>query len=103
MPEKCTDNPRDCPYLHRIEELEEGQEREEKFRKAYYAEREARIDRDARLDAKITVMDEKLDKLLLWQESQRDKPAKRWEALVEKALWAVAAAVIAFLLGRVGL
>ena len=32
-----------------------------------------------------------------------DKPGKRWEALVEKALWAVAAAVIAFLLGRVGL
>ena len=31
------------------------------------------------------------------------KPAKRWESLAEKALWAVCAAVIAFLLGRVGL
>lgn len=31
------------------------------------------------------------------------KPGKRWEGLVEKALWAVCAAVIAFLLGRVGL
>lgn len=31
------------------------------------------------------------------------KPAKRWEGIVEKALWAVCAAVIAFLLGRVGL
>lgn len=31
------------------------------------------------------------------------KPGKRWEGLVEKAIWAVCAAVIAFLLGRVGL
>lgn len=31
------------------------------------------------------------------------KPGKRWESLVEKAIWAVAAAVIAFLLGRIGL
>lgn len=31
------------------------------------------------------------------------KPGKKWEALAEKALWAVVAAVIAFLLGRVGL
>ena len=31
------------------------------------------------------------------------KPGKRWESLVEKAIWSVAAAVIAFLLGRAGL
>lgn len=31
------------------------------------------------------------------------KPAKRWEALVEKTIWAVAAAVIAFILARIGL
>lgn len=32
-----------------------------------------------------------------------DKPGKRWEGIVDKALWAVCAAVIAFLLGRIGL
>ena len=32
-----------------------------------------------------------------------DKPRKRWDDLVDKAIWAVCAAVIAFLLGRVGL
>ena len=101
MPEKC--NEASCPYLHRIEALEDGQAREEKFRKAYYEEREARIDRDARLDAKITAMDEKLDKVVAWQEAQQARPAKRWEGLVEKALWAVCAAVIAFLLARIGL
>ena len=31
------------------------------------------------------------------------KPGQRWEALVDKAIWAVAAAVIAFLLAKIGL
>ncbi len=31
------------------------------------------------------------------------KPGKRWEGIVDKAVWAVLAAVIAFLLGRLGL
>jgi len=35
--------------------------------------------------------------------SLTDKPRKRWEGLVDKVIWAVAAAVIAFLLARVGL
>lgn len=31
------------------------------------------------------------------------KPGQRWENLVDKVLWAVAAAVIAFLLAKIGL
>lgn len=31
------------------------------------------------------------------------KPGKQWEGIVEKAVWAVCAAVIAFLLGQAGL
>jgi len=31
------------------------------------------------------------------------KPGKRWEGIVDKAVWAVLAAVIAFLLARAGL
>lgn len=31
------------------------------------------------------------------------KPGKRWDAIVDKAVWAVLAAAIAFLLGRIGL
>lgn len=31
------------------------------------------------------------------------KPAKRWESLVDKALWAVAGAFIAYLLSQLGL
>ena len=36
-------------------------------------------------------------------ESLEQKPAKRWDNLVEKVIWAVVAAVVAFFLGRVGL
>ena len=32
-----------------------------------------------------------------------EKPGKRWDAIVDKIVWALLAAVIAFLLGRVGL
>lgn len=32
-----------------------------------------------------------------------NKPAQRWDGLVDKALWAVVGAVIAFLLSRVGI
>lgn len=35
--------------------------------------------------------------------SMAARPGKRWEAAVEKALWAVLAAVIAFMLGQIGL
>ena len=32
-----------------------------------------------------------------------DKPGKRWDSIVDKSIWAVLAAMIAFLLGRMGL
>lgn len=32
-----------------------------------------------------------------------DKPGKRWDGIVEKLIWAVLAAVVAFFLGRLGL
>lgn len=31
------------------------------------------------------------------------KPGKRWDAIVDKVVWAVLAALIAFMLGRIGL
>lgn len=35
--------------------------------------------------------------------SLTSKPGKRWDSIVDKAVWAILAAVIAFLLGRIGL
>ena len=36
-------------------------------------------------------------------EALEQKPAKRWDTLVDKIIWAIAAALIAFILARIGL
>lgn len=46
---------------------------------------------------------EKLDGLTSTVSDLTNKPGRRWEAIVDKALWAVLAAVIAFLLAKIGL
>ena len=46
---------------------------------------------------------EKLDQLLAWQEEQRLRPVRRWEALAERVLLTAAAALAAYVLGRLGL
>lgn len=52
---------------------------------------------------RVSSTGDKVDVLVDDVQSLKDKPAKRWDGLVEKALWAVAAAVITFLLSRIGL
>lgn len=42
-----------------------------------------------RLDGKVTALE--------------NKPGKRWESIVDKTIWAVVAAIITFLLTRIGL
>lgn len=87
----------------RIADLEKDREKQTAFREMYYAEQRARIKRDAEMEAKISGMDEKLDKLISWQDGQQSKHGKRWDSIVEKSIWAVIAAVIAFVLARVGI
>lgn len=54
------------------------------------AERQGQVaDTVVKLDTKVTHLEA--------------KPGKQWENLIDKALWAVAAAVIACILGRLGL
>lgn len=36
-------------------------------------------------------------------EEIKEKPGKRWESLVEKIIWAVAAALLGFVLAQIGL
>lgn len=54
-------------------------------------------------NAKYDAILEKLDALGRKVDALEAKPGRRWESLTEKAVWALAAAVIAFLLGKVGL
>lgn len=105
MPETC--NPKDCPVSVRVEALKEefntyransSSTHKELFQRLGDLEKA-----ESAQEKHFETVNEKLDRLIEWQENQRDKPGRRWESLVEKAVWAVCAAVIAFLLGRVGL
>lgn len=48
-------------------------------------------------------MDANIKKVLETQEACSLKPGKRWGAIVDKAIWAMLAALIAFVLTKLGL
>lgn len=109
--DKCVINPeRDCIgsakaalLEKRIEDLEAWRGESKKFHNAFYDWQREQIARDARLDVQLQGIEDNLRKLVSWQEDQQQKPGRRWDGIVDKAVWAVLAAVIAFLLGRLGL
>ena len=69
----------------------------------FYAWQLEQEKRDSALDEKLSSMENSLGKLVARQESEDQKPGKRWDDLVDKAIWAVMAAVIAFVLAKFGL
>ena len=77
---------------HRICKLEESSEALNRLatNMEVMAEKQDRVaDSVDKLDGKVTALE--------------SKPGKRWDNIVDKIAWAVVAAVVAFLLGRVGL
>lgn len=48
-------------------------------------------------------MNESIDTLSDEVEEIKEKPGKRWDALVDKIIWAVAGAIVAFLLAKLGI
>ena len=111
MTDKCAIDPgRECLGLaeaallrKRIENLEEWQKDSKKFHHDFYDWQRTQIARDATLDEKLNNMDANIKKVLEKQEACELKPGKRWDAIVDKAIWAVLAAIITFVLARVGL
>lgn len=110
MPEKCTDNPRDCPLLPRITALEEECKHNKESHKEIYGKLEGSHTSVAVIESQLKEIKEDTNEIKAAMQAEkkavqelRDKPGKRWEGFVDKAIWAVCAAVIAFLLGRVGL
>ena len=77
---------------HRLNDVEKRQDNLDKLTTSVslLAEREERMESDVK-EIKSDV------------KTLAEKPAKRWEAVVEKALLAVVAAVVAYFLGRMGL
>lgn len=105
MPESCNQN--DCPVASRVDALEREFDRyrsnsTDTHRQMF--DRIGSLEQGAtKLETKLDSIDEKLDELSDTMKALVDKPARRWDAIVDKAIWAVAAAVIAFLLARIGL
>jgi t-SNARE complex subunit (syntaxin) len=77
---------------HRLDKLEESTEAINRLATSMevMAERQEQVvETVGKLDSKVTLLEE--------------KPAKRWDALVDKLVWAIAAAMIGFVLAQVGL
>ena len=101
MHENC--NPNDCPVLPRVEALEEANKNHSKTHEGMFDRLRALETLSAVQENKLDTILKKLDELTDKVDALESKPAKRWDGLVEKAVWAVCAAVIAFLLAKVGL
>ena len=103
MPEPCTDNPRDCPLFSRVAALEDEIERNKAAHKEFYEKLEKSSTSVALIEQRLEQIKEDTAEIKSAVRSLEARPARRWEGLVDKALWSLCAAVIAFLLGRIGL
>lgn len=99
MNENC--NPQDCPVSARVDALEREFDRyrgnsSDTHRQMF--ERIGALERSgATLRAKLDSIEEKLDELTLTVKTLADKPAKRWDGLVDKLIYAAALAVVAWI------
>ncbi len=108
MPEKCTEA---CPDLTRLEQQLKDLQKQNGADHKEIRDRLTILEKEEAVQAvqyrtildKLDGLTQKHDCLNAKQEALEAKPGKRWESVVEKAIWAVAAAVIAFLLARIGL
>ena len=87
----------------RVENLEQGQKKESDFREAYYSEQRERIRRDAEMTAALNDVRAKVDQLVIWRQAEQEKPARSWDNLKDKIIWAVVGGVITFVLAQIGL
>lgn len=91
-----------CPMEPRIRALEDWKGESKRFHSDFYDWQRGQIARDSRMDVQLSGIENNLKKLVIWQDAQRDKPAKRWDAVVEKTLLALIAAVVGFILAQAG-
>ena len=118
MVEKCILDPqRDCIGLaeamllkKRIEDLEEAQTKSSKFREDFYNWQKEQIvfqtqtvEQIKAMNAKSDTTNAKIDKVIKWQEDQQQKPAKRWETIVDKVVMLFVGAIAAYVFTKIGL
>lgn len=88
---------------NRVEHLEGESKKSSDFRKEFYDYQRQLDVRNAVADTQLIDINTKLDKLLAWQEEQKTKPSKRWDGIIDKAIWVVLGAVITYFLKGFGL
>ena len=106
--ERCSYDPaKKCLGLEKYNKLEnqlaEYRQQARETHKELYGRVTALERSDTARDQQYKTIMEKLDKLLAWQDVQREKPAKRWDAIVEKILLLVVAGVVGAVLARFGI
>lgn len=106
--EKCILNPeRDCIGLQKADMLEKQMTELRQQSRGTHQEIFRRLNdlekSETARDVQYTSIMEKLDKLVIWQEAQQEKPAKRWDAVLEKAIMIVLAAILGAILAKIGL
>ena len=108
MPEKCNEP---CADMTRMEQQLKALQKQNGEDHREIRDRLAQLEKEdaVQLVQYRTILDkldgltQKHDCLNAKLEALEAKPGKRWEGIVEKAVWALCAAVIAFLLGKIGL
>lgn len=108
MPEKCILDPeRDCLGLMEARRLEKELDRHKTDASESFTKQGERL---GILETQMAVHQAnylniiaKLDDLIAKVAAIESRPAKRWEGVVEKVIYLVAAALVGLLLGRLGL
>lgn len=100
MHENCPNN---CPLEPRVDALERANEQHSATHREIFDRMRTLETSDAVQNAHYQAIDAKLDELTIMVKELSGKSGKRWDGLIDKAIWAVAAALIAFLLAKVGL
>lgn len=94
MTENC--NPNDCPLEPRVSALERANEQHGKTHREIFR-RMNDVERDnAVQEERYTAIAGKLDEISATVKALADKPAKRWDGLVDKLVYAAALAVVAW-------
>lgn len=99
MHDNC--DPKDCPVSARVDALEREFDRYRGGSSDTHRQMFNRIgaleQNRAALDGKLDGINEKLDGLTETAKALADKPAKRWDGLVDKLIYAAALAVVAWI------
>ena len=99
MPDTCTN---DCPLIPRVEALERANEQHSKTHEGMFDRLRTLETSDAVQNAHYKAIDAKLDELTVMVKDLSGKAGKRWESMVDKALWLLVGGVLSYLLLQMG-